>query len=107
MKQKDHIHPHYNDECDASIRKCNANIPVSLAAAIASKKLQVICPQVLHPFSCFSTPYHDASYISIKEDIRMQLMASNGIGLDKAMNSYREIYKIPFSTHKLRYQLNK
>lgn len=38
----------------------------------------------------------------------MQLLASNGVGLDKATAELlaKESYKIPYSTHKLRHQLN-
>lgn len=87
---------------------CNVNISVSLATAISSANLRSISPQVPHPFSCFNTPYHDASQLSTEDDIRMQLMASDGIGLDKATADFlsKENYKIPYSTHKLRHQLN-
>jgi hypothetical protein len=87
---------------------CNVNISVSLATAIASANLRSISPQVPHPFSCFNTPYHDASLVSTEEDIKMQLMASDGIGLDKATADLlsKENYKVPYSTHKLCHQLN-
>jgi hypothetical protein len=87
---------------------CNLNITVSMATAIASANLRSISPQVPHPFSCFNTPYHDASQINPEDDIRMQLMASDGIGVDKATADIlsKENYKIPYSTHKLRHQLN-
>jgi hypothetical protein len=87
---------------------CNVNISVSLATAIASANLRSISPQVPHPFSCFNTPYHDASLVSTEEDIKMQLVASDGIGLDKATADLlsKENYKVPYSTHKLRHQLN-
>jgi hypothetical protein len=87
---------------------CNVNISVSLATAIASANLRSISPQVPHPFSCFNTPYHDASQVSTENDIRMQLMASDGIGVDKATADIlaKESYKIPYNTHKLRHQLN-
>jgi hypothetical protein len=87
---------------------CNVNFPVSLATAIASANLRSISPQVPRPFSCFNTPYHDASQISTETDIRMQLMATDGVGIDKATADLlaKENYKIPYSTHKLRHQLN-
>ena len=82
---------------------CNVNISVSLATAIASANLRSISPQVPHPFSCFNTPYHDASQVNTEDDIRMLLMASDGIGLDKATADLlsKENYKIPYCTHKL------
>lgn len=87
---------------------CNVNINVSIATAIASANLRSISPQVPHPFSCFNTPYHDASQINPEDEIRMQLMASDGIGVDKATAEIlsKENYKISYSTHKLRHQLN-
>jgi hypothetical protein len=87
---------------------CNVNITVSLATAISSANLRSISLQVPHPFSCFNTPCHDASQLNSEDDIRMQLMASDGNGIDKAMADIlsKENYKIPYSTHKLRHQLN-
>ncbi len=87
---------------------CNVNVSVSLATAVASANLRSISPQVPHPFSCFSTPYHDASQMNPEDDIRMQLMASDGKGVDKATADLlsKESYKIPYNTHKLRHQLN-
>ncbi len=87
---------------------CNINASISLATAIASVNLRSISPQVPHPFSCFNTPYHDASNLSAKNDIRMQLMASDRVGIDKATADLlaKENYKIPYSTHKLCHQLN-
>jgi hypothetical protein len=87
---------------------CNVNVSVSLATAIASANLRSISPQVPHPFSCFSTPYHDASQATTEIDIRMQLMASDGVGVDKATADIlaKESHKIPYTTHKLRHQLN-
>jgi hypothetical protein len=87
---------------------CNVNVSVSLATAIASANLRSISPQVPHPFSCFNTPYHDASQVNSETDIKMQLMASDGAGVDKATAELlaKECYKIPYSTHKLRHQLS-
>lgn len=82
---------------------CNMNITVRMVTAITSANLRSISPQVPYPFSCFNNPYHDASQINPEDDIRMQLMASNGIGVDKATADIlsKENYKIPYSTHKL------
>jgi hypothetical protein len=87
---------------------CNVNITVSMATAITSANLRSISPQVPHPFSCFNTPYHDASQLNPEDEIRMQLMASDGIGVDKATANIlsKENYKTSYSTHKLRHQLN-
>ncbi len=87
---------------------CKLNITVSMATAIANANLRSISPQLPHPFSCFNTPYHDASQINPEDDIRMQLMVSDGIGVDKATADIlsKENYKIPYSTHKLCHQLN-
>jgi hypothetical protein len=63
---------------------CNVNVPISLATAVASANLRSILPQVPRLFSCFNTPYHNASQICTESDIRMQLMASDGARVDKA-----------------------
>jgi hypothetical protein len=60
---------------------CNVNITVSLATTISSANLQSISPQVQHPFhvSILLTTMH------LSWAPKMQLMASNGNGVDKAM----------------------
>ncbi len=82
---------------------CNVNIPVSLATAIASANLHSISLQVPHPFSCFNTPYHDASQVNTETDIHIHLITSDGTGVDKATADLlvKENYKIPYTTHKL------
>lgn len=87
---------------------CQVNISIAIVTAIANANLRSPSSQASHPFSCLHTPYYDASSTSAENDIKLQLMASDGIGVDKATaeSLAKDNFSIPTNTHKLRHQLN-
>jgi hypothetical protein len=58
---------------------CQVNVSNAIGTAIANSNLQ---SPSSHPFSCLLTPYYDASSTSTENDIKLQLMASDGLGMD-------------------------
>jgi hypothetical protein len=87
---------------------CQVNVSVALVTAIANANLRPSSCQAPHPFSCLHTPYYDASSSNAETDIKLQLMASDGLGVDKATaeSLAKDSFSIPTNTHKLRHQLN-
>ncbi len=87
---------------------CQVNVSITLVTAIANVNLRPPSSQAAHPFSTLHTPYYDASSSNAENDTKLQLMASDGLWVDKATaeSLAKDSFSIPATTHKLRHQLN-
>jgi hypothetical protein len=62
---------------------CQMDMSTLLAAAIACANFQSISLQTSHAFSIFCMPYHDPCNTRFSANVALQLMASDGLGLDQ------------------------
>jgi len=92
---------------ELSLRKCQVEVPTSMANAIKTGNFRANSFMVAHSFSMFNVPYTDAANMSSCNKTELDILdEGEGIPKDMAKKLAENKFHFPHSTHLLRHQLN-
>jgi hypothetical protein len=92
---------------ELALRKCQVDIPTSMANAIRTGNFSANSFMVAHSFSIFNVPYVDAATLSSFNKTELDILDDgNGIPLAIAKKLAENKFHTPPSTNLLRHQLN-
>jgi hypothetical protein len=92
---------------ELTLRKCQVEVPTSMANAIKTGNFRANSFMVAHSFSVFNVPYTDAANMSSCNKTELDLLdEGEGIPKDIAKKLAENKFHYPHSTHLLRHQLN-
>jgi hypothetical protein len=92
---------------ELSLRKCQVEVPTSMANAIKTGNFRANSFMVAHSFSIFNVPYTDAANMSSCNKTELDILdEGEGIPKDMAKKLAENKFHFPHSTHLLRHQLN-
>ena len=92
---------------ELSLRKCQVEVPTSMANAIKTGNFRTNSFMVAHSFSIFNVPYMDAAKMSSCNKKELDILdEGEGIPKDMAKKLAENKFHYPNSTHLLRHQMN-
>jgi hypothetical protein len=92
---------------ELALRKCQVDLPTSMANAIRTGNFRANSFLVAHTFSIFNVPYTDAANMTSCNKTELDILEDgNGIPLAMAKKLAENKFHAPASTHLLRHQFN-
>jgi len=92
---------------ELTLRKCQVEVPTSMANAIKTGNFRANSFMVAHSFSVFNVPYTDAANMSSCNKTELDILdEGEGIPKDIAKKLAENKFHYPHSTHLLRHQIN-
>jgi len=92
---------------ELSLRKCQVEVPTSMANAIKTGNFRANSFMVAHSFSIFNVPYTDAANMSSCNKTELDILdEGESIPKDMAKKLAENKFHYPNSTHLLRHQMN-
>lgn len=90
------------------LMKCQVVVPIALVTAIRHGNLMLDSMLASHIFSPFSVPYKEPCSFDVQQQLKIDLLQSDGEGLPKELIEHllKFNFEVPSSYHKLRHQLN-
>jgi hypothetical protein len=92
---------------ELALRKCQVELPTSMANAIKTGNFRANSFMVAHPFSIFNVPFTDAASMSSCNKTELDILEDGlGIPLAIAKKLAENKFHVPVSTNLLRHQFN-
>jgi hypothetical protein len=92
---------------ELALRKCQVEIPTSMANAIKTGNFRANSFLVAHSFSIFNVPYTDAASMTSANKTELDILEDgHGIPVAMAKKLAENKFHAPLSTHLLRHQFN-
>jgi len=92
---------------ELALRKCQVELPTSMANAIRTGNFRANSFMVAHPFSVFNVPYKDAANMTSCNKTELDILEDGaGVPLVVAKKLAENKFHYPHSTYLLCHQLN-